>query len=88
MILDPAITSRLRDALRAHDLRMRNWSGPGDWMFAIYADYGESYQGCVRLADDGKLRPDPGRYGLCKRELAVLEGLCKTFHASAPTVPA
>lgn len=74
--------ARLFRAVKACDLRLRNWSSPGEWVFAIY-DRGDSYLGCVQLHDDGSLRIcDATR--TARKERQLLEGLCREHTRLVP----
>jgi len=67
--------ARLFRAVKACELRLRNWSSPGEWLFAIYTR-DDSYLGCVRLGDDDALRIDnPSK--CARKERLVLEALCR-----------
>lgn len=78
--LDDKRAARVLSALKANELRLRNWSGPDKWLFAIY-DQGDSYLGCVVLrTDDTLVIDDPTK--VARRERMRLESLCRTFNTS------
>lgn len=85
-VLDAAVASRMRAACRERDLCHRNWSNPGDWMFAIYT-LDDSFVGTVRVVLEpdqpcrATMRVDERRIcGPTKRERATLESLCAEFN--------
>jgi hypothetical protein len=78
--LPQILSARLRAALSAEGLRMRNWSLPGEWVFAIYtAD--DTYVGQVKLTpEEPRLSiPSQGPCAPSLRERQRLESLCRTF---------
>ena len=74
---------RLFRAVKACELRLRNWSTPDEWVFAIY-EIDDTYVGCVRLHDDGELRIHEGTYKNARKERVRLEGLCREHARLAP----
>lgn len=79
------LAERLHASTRELELRYRNWSGPDAWVFPIYADGGESYQGSVELivATEMLRLYKPDRW-LAQRERAVLEKLIKVWNRRKP----
>jgi hypothetical protein len=87
--LNADLAARLRAALKAQNLTMRNWSAPGDWCFAIYAS-GDEYVGTVRLdADACHLSVRDAANGsavrMYKRDASVLAALCWSFNSNPTT---
>ena len=79
--LAPELATRLRDAVRAEELRFRKWSGPGDWRFAIYT-WDDTFQGCVSMRE-GKLVIVDGRFRAARKETEILSALCRRFNTLA-----
>lgn len=78
--------ARLAAALRATELRARNWTfDPGAVpCFAIYEE-GDTYVGCVEIGEAGNLRIPPADLEswrrLHKRQRLLLEGLIRAWCA-------
>ena len=74
-LMNNEVTTRLVRAARSCDLYLRNWSGGGQLLFAVYEAGGEGYLGTVCLEGDG-LRMENHWY---KKDSARFDSLVRCF---------